>query len=49
VAAVPTLEFPTPALRPLNSRLNCNKLSSAFNLQLPPWQSGVDQMLAKIL
>ena len=49
VAAVPTLEFPTPAQRPLNSRLNCNKLSSALNLQLPPWQSGVDQMLAKIL
>jgi dTDP-4-dehydrorhamnose reductase len=49
VAAVPTLEFPTPAQRPLNSRLNCSKLSSALNLQLPPWQTGVDQMLAKIL
>jgi len=49
VAAVPTLEFPTPAQRPLNSRLNCSKLSSALNLQLPAWQTGVDQMLAKIL
>jgi len=49
VAAVPTSEFPTPAKRPLNSRLNCHKLESALHLQLPAWQTGVDQMLSKIL
>jgi dTDP-4-dehydrorhamnose reductase len=46
---VPTSEFPTPAQRPLNSRLNCSRLEQALQLQLPPWQTGVDQLLAKIL
>ena len=49
VAAVPTSEFPTPAQRPLNSRLNCNKLQQALQCQLPDWQKGVDSMLSKIL
>jgi dTDP-4-dehydrorhamnose reductase len=49
VAAVPTSEFPTPALRPLNSRLNCSKLQQALQCQLPDWQKGVDTMLSKIL
>ena len=49
VAAVPTSEFPTPALRPLNSRLNCSKLQQALQCQLPDWQKGVDSMLSKIL
>ena len=49
VAAVPTSEFPTPAQRPLNSRLNCSKLQQALQCQLPDWQKGVDNMLSKIL
>lgn len=49
VAAVPTSEFPTPAARPLNSRLNCSQLENALQLKLPAWQRGVDAMLAKIL
>ena len=49
VAAVPTSEFPTPAQRPLNSRLNCSKLQQALQCQLPDWQKGVDSMLSKIL
>jgi dTDP-4-dehydrorhamnose reductase len=49
VAAVPTSEFPTPAQRPLNSRLNCSKLQNALQCQLPDWQKGVDSMLSKIL
>ena len=49
VAAVSTSEFPTPAQRPLNSRLNCSKLQNALHCQLPDWQKGVDAMLSKIL
>jgi dTDP-4-dehydrorhamnose reductase len=47
--AIPTSAYPTAAQRPLNSRLNCTKLKSSFNLQIPPWQQGVDRMLAEIL
>jgi len=49
VAPVPTSAFPTPAVRPLNSRLCTTKLQQAFGLVMPPWQQGVDRMLAEIL
>jgi dTDP-4-dehydrorhamnose reductase len=49
VAAVPTSAFPTPATRPLNSRLDTAKLQSTFALSLPHWQQGVARMLAEIL
>jgi dTDP-4-dehydrorhamnose reductase len=49
VLAVPTSAFPTPAMRPLNSRLCTDKLQQAFGLVLPPWQQGVDRMLVEIL
>jgi dTDP-4-dehydrorhamnose reductase len=49
IAPVPTSAFPTPAQRPLNSRLNTRKLQQAFGLVLPPWQQGVDRLLTEIL
>jgi dTDP-4-dehydrorhamnose reductase len=48
IAAVPTSAFPTPARRPLNSRLSATKLERAFGLAMPPWQTGVDRMLAEL-
>jgi len=48
VLAIPTADYPTPAARPLNSRLNTAKLQAAFGLTLPPWQQGVDRMLTEI-
>ncbi|MDR6857588.1 dTDP-4-dehydrorhamnose reductase [Variovorax guangxiensis] len=49
VDAVPTSAFPTPAMRPHNSRLSRIKLQSAFGLSLPPWQTGVARMLHETL
>jgi dTDP-4-dehydrorhamnose reductase len=49
IAPVPTSAFPTPAQRPRNSRLNTRKLQQAFGVVLPPWQQGVDRLLAEIL
>jgi dTDP-4-dehydrorhamnose reductase len=49
IAPVATASFPTPAQRPLNSRLSTHKLQQAFGLVLPPWQQGVDRMLAETL
>ena len=42
-------EYPTPASRPLNSRLNTEKLRDSFSLHLPDWQSGVTRMLMEAL
>ena len=49
VAPVPTSAFPTPAVRPHNSRLNASKLQTTFGLTLPHWQTGVERMLTEIL
>ena len=48
VQATPTSSYPTPARRPLNSRLETSKLQRAFGLQLPQWQQGVQRMLTEI-
>lgn len=49
VAPVPTSAFPTPAVRPHNSRLDTRKLQATFGLQMPHWRQGVARMLAEIL
>ncbi len=49
VAPIPTTDYPTPATRPLNSRLDTTRLSAAFGLSLPPWQDGVARMLDETL
>ncbi len=48
INAVPTSSYPTPARRPLNSRLDTGKLRHSFGLDLPVWTSGVDRMLAEV-
>jgi dTDP-4-dehydrorhamnose reductase len=48
IAAIPTSAYPTPAQRPLNSRLDTRKLQSAFGVVLPQWQPGVEHMLAEV-
>lgn len=49
VRPIATSAYPTPARRPLNSRLATQKIESAFGLTLPPWQSGVERMLREVL
>ncbi|GHA06304.1 dTDP-4-dehydrorhamnose reductase [Oceanisphaera arctica] len=46
---IPASSYPTPALRPSNSRLNCHKLETSFGLQLPHWRQGVARMLNEIM
>jgi dTDP-4-dehydrorhamnose reductase len=49
IRPVPTTAYPTPARRPLNSRLDTTRLRAAFGLHLPEWQVGVQRMLAEVL
>jgi dTDP-4-dehydrorhamnose reductase len=46
---IATQAYPTPAKRPLNSKLDTSKLQTAFGLHLPAWQQGVTRMLTEIL
>jgi dTDP-4-dehydrorhamnose reductase len=48
IEAIPASEYPTPAKRPSNSRLDCGKLQDAFGLYLPSWQAGVARMLHEL-
>ncbi len=49
ISPIDTTSYPTPARRPLNSRLNTRKLRDTFSLHLPDWQSGVTRMLREVL
>jgi dTDP-4-dehydrorhamnose reductase len=44
-----TSEYPTAAKRPLNSRLNTDKLKKTFMLELPHWESEVKKVLREII
>ena len=48
IRPVPTSAYPTPARRPLNSRLSTVKLRETFSLDLPDWRAGVERMLREI-
>lgn len=48
INAISTLDYPTPAKRPYNSRLNTAKFCNSFGLILPEWQQGVIRMLDEI-
>lgn len=49
VNPISTAVYPTPAKRPLNSRLNTQKLQHSFQIHLPPWQVGVEQVIGEII
>jgi dTDP-4-dehydrorhamnose reductase len=44
-----TSEYPTAAKRPLNSRLNTDKLKKTFMLELPHWESEVKKVLREVI
>lgn len=46
ILPIPTAEYPTPAKRPLNSRLDCTKLRDVFGWEMPLWTKSVDEALA---
>ncbi len=48
IGAIPSSAYPTPTKRPLNSRLNTEKLQNTFGLRLPDWQEGVRRVFQLI-
>ncbi|MBF0255110.1 MAG: dTDP-4-dehydrorhamnose reductase, partial [Gammaproteobacteria bacterium] len=49
VKAISTAEYPTPAQRPLNSRLSTAKLRQAFGLTLPDWRYHAARQIDELL
>jgi dTDP-4-dehydrorhamnose reductase len=46
--AITTEEYPTPAKRPANSRLNCNKLCQHFGWTMTHWQESLGEVLEEL-
>lgn len=44
---ISTMEYPTPARRPISSRLSTDKLSSTFDIELPQWNDALLTLLRK--
>ena len=48
INALTTADYPTPATRPANSRLNCDKLDDTFGIRLPNWQGSLADCLNRL-
>ena len=48
VEPIATADYPTPAKRPANSRLDCSKLQAVFGFQLPAWQSSLAHCMKQL-
>ena len=45
--AIPSSAYPTPAQRPLNSRLDCRRLQQQWQVSQPQWQDALRECLAQ--
>ncbi len=48
VVDIPTSDFPTPAVRPGNSRMDNSATEAAFGLPRPDWRKGLAAILAEL-
>ncbi len=48
VVSIPTSDYPTPAKRPLNSRLSIEKLAEAHGVRLPHWRDGLTRVMHEL-
>src|SRR5262245_32509814 len=49
VVAIRTSEYPTPATRPADTRLNCAAIVRDFGIELRPWQEALEETLSRLL
>ncbi|OYD82300.1 dTDP-4-dehydrorhamnose reductase [Azospirillum brasilense] len=47
--AITTADYPTPARRPANSRLDCARIRAAFGIEAPRWEDSLDRVLDELL
>ena len=49
VQRIATADYPTPAKRPANSRLDCSKLARVHGVRLPQWRASVAQVVSRLV
>jgi dTDP-4-dehydrorhamnose reductase len=48
VEAISTDEYPTPARRPGNSRLDCSKLERVFGWRMMDWRESLERVMDEV-
>ncbi|NDR55562.1 dTDP-4-dehydrorhamnose reductase [Aliiruegeria sabulilitoris] len=48
VEDIPTSAYPTPAARPLNSRLDCSRLTRTHGIEPPNWKAALAEVLSEL-
>ena len=48
IHSITSSEYPLPAKRPLNSRLDCTKICQTFDICLPHWQNDVRRVIFEL-
>jgi dTDP-4-dehydrorhamnose reductase len=48
ITDIPTSAYPTPAKRPLNSRLDCSAFTTAFGVPRPDWREGLKVIVKEL-
>lgn len=48
ILRIPTSDYPTPARRPANSRLDCSRIAESFGIRTRPWQESLDAVLDRL-
>lgn len=48
VRDIPTSDYPTPAPRPLNSRMDCSTITRDFGIVAPDWRVGLAKVLQEL-
>ena len=48
VVDIPTADYPTPARRPLNSRLDCAAITRDFGIARPDWRASLDPVIEEL-
>lgn len=48
VVDIPSSDYPTPAVRPLNSRLDCASLEAQFGITRPSWKEAVKEIVGQL-
>jgi dTDP-4-dehydrorhamnose reductase len=48
LVAIASRDYPTPAARPLNSRLDCSRIRRVFTVERPDWRISLSRVIAEL-
>jgi dTDP-4-dehydrorhamnose reductase len=49
ITPIGTADYPTPARRPANSRLDCTRLEEVHGVRLPEWRSSLKEVVGRLV